>query len=211
MPNAGAMPPQAEKAYLRPMRTFIIYKPFGMLSQFTPEQHGQSTLADLDFNFPKDAYPLGRLDADSEGLLLLSSDKSLNLKLLHPSRKQAKTYWAQVEGQPTEAALEPLRRGMTLRIKGKDFACLPVEAGLLPAPPVLPERVPPIRQRLTVPDAWLWLRLNEGKNHQVRKMLAATGFPVLRLGRSAVAGFELGKGILEGAQPGQVWEVRLRL
>jgi 23S rRNA pseudouridine2457 synthase len=182
-----------------PFQTYKIYKPYGMLSQFTVEVAGQQTLADLPFLFPKDVYPVGRLDADSEGLLLLTNDRRLNDQLLHPKRQHQKTYWAQVEGIPDQAALESLERGVRITVNGKPYQTAPAQAVLLSEPPILPERNPPIRVRKSVPDCWVALTLTEGKNRQVRKMCAAVGFPVLRLVRVAIGDIELGR-----MQPGEV-------
>jgi len=185
-------------------RYFLLYKPFGMLSQFSRETPEQRTLADLDVVFPKDVYPVGRLDADSEGLLLLTNDKSLNARLLNPRFEHPRTYWAQVEGIPDEAALEQLRAGVTIRIDGKSFQTRPAKVEVLTVQPELPERHPPVRFRKTVPDAWLELTLVEGKNRQVRRMCAAVGLPVLRLVRVAIGD------ILRGnMQPGEVREIDL--
>jgi 23S rRNA pseudouridine2457 synthase len=178
---------------------FVVFKPYGMLSQFTREIEGQSTLADLDFDFPGDVYPVGRLDADSEGLLLLTNDKSLNYKLLNPSSQHPRTYWAQVEGIPDEAALATLRKGLDIHINGKPHRTLPAKAKLLDPAPTLPQRNPPVRFRKTIPDSWLELTLTEGKNRQVRRMCAGVGFPVLRLVRA-----QIGSIGLEGMQPGEV-------
>lgn len=186
------------------MPHFLLYKPFGMLSQFTPDHPGQATLADLDFEFPKDAYPVGRLDADSEGLLLLTTDKSLNFKLLNPQNHISKTYWAQVEGLPMDADLEKLRRGVDIQINGKTHRTRPARVRLLTEAPDLPPRVPPVRFRKSVPDCWLEIMLTEGKNRQVRRMCAAAGFPVLRLVRVAIDQWRLGEGALVGMLPGEV-------
>lgn len=175
------------------MHYYLIYKPFGMLSQFTKEVPGQVTLADLDFTFPSDVYPVGRLDADSEGLLLLTNDKQLNQRLLNPKNQHPRTYWAQVEGIPTEAALEKLRTGVEISIDGKKHQTSPAKATHLTVTPELPERNPPIRFRKSVPDSWIELELTEGKNRQVRRMCAAVGLPVLRLVRVAIGKMQLGK------------------
>lgn len=180
---------------------FLLYKPYGMLSQFTREQPGQRVLGELH-HFPKDAYPLGRLDQDSEGLLIVTNDGRLNHLLLNPKHAHRRTYWAQVEGQPDEAALQQLREGVEIRAKGKSFRTLPASARLLMPPPALPERDPPIRYRKTVPDAWLELQLTEGKNRQVRRMCAAVGFPVLRLVRAQIVDLSL-----QGLMPGEVREL----
>jgi 23S rRNA pseudouridine2457 synthase len=183
-------------------KSFLIYKPHGYLSQFTPETPGQKTLGDL-YPFPPDVYPVGRLDQDSEGLLLLTSDKSLNKKLLDPSQKHPRAYWAQVEGVPTEEALQALRKGVTIRINGKDYRTLPARVRLLPEAPPLPERDPPIRFRKSIPTAWLEIELIEGKNRQVRRMCAKTGFPVLRLVRCRIGKLEIGS-----LTPGEVRELK---
>ena len=176
-----------------------------MLSQFSRETPTQVTLADLAFDFPKDVYPVGRLDADSEGLLLLTNDKTLNARLLNPRQAHARTYWAQVEGVPDPTALEKLHRGIPLQIDGKPFQTRPATARLLAEVPDLPERQPPVRFRKTVPDAWLELVLIEGKNRQVRRMCAAIGFPVLRLVR-----VQIGPWNLDGMVPGEVRELTAR-
>lgn len=168
---------------------FAVYKPFGYLSQFTPEVEGQKTLADLH-NFPKDVYAVGRLDKDSEGLLILSNDKSLTKTLLDPQNKKYKTYLVQVEGAPTDADLSPLRQGMKLRIRKKELYTQPAIATCI-APPVTEARTPPIRERKSIPDSWISLSITEGKYHQVRKMCAAIGFPVLRLIRVQVGEYRL--------------------
>jgi 23S rRNA pseudouridine2457 synthase len=162
------------------------HKPYGVLSQFTPDGSPHRTLA--EFGFPKNVYPLGRLDADSEGLLLLSDKPGLNSRLLDPEQGHTRTYWAQVERIPSPDALEKLSQG--LRIKERET--LPCRAWLLDPQPALPPRDPPIRYRKNVPDCWIGLELTEGKNRQVRKMTAAVGHPTLRLIRVKIGGLELG-------------------
>ena len=189
---------------MNPKYYFFLYKPYGVLSQFTPEQAGQRTLADLGYDFPPEVYPVGRLDADSEGLLLLTDDKTLNARLLSPKRHVAKTYWAQVEGAPGEADIEKLRRGVEIKVKGAAYRTRPARALLLAAPPELPPREPPVRFRKTVPDTWVEITLTEGKNRQARSMCAAIGFPVLRLVRVAFGPYRLGEGVLKGLLPGDV-------
>ncbi len=183
---------------------FIVYKPYGMLSQFTPDHPGQATLADLDFAFPNDVYPVGRLDADSEGLLLLTNDRSAANRLLHPDSHVPKTYLAQVEGIPTPEALERLRQGVSIRIKKKTYQTRPANVRLLESPPDLPPRHPPIRYRKHIPDRWIEITIDEGKNRQVRRMCAAVGFPVLRLVRIAFGKWHLDQAPLAGIQPGEV-------
>jgi len=163
---------------------FIVYKPYGMLSQFTKEgDHG--TLADL-YEFPKDIYPVGRLDSDSEGLLILSNDKKLNHVLLDPANHHERTYYVQVEGTMTKEACHALEKGVEISVDGKTYLTKPCKAELIDAPANIPARIPPIRVRKTVPDSWVSITLEEGKNRQVRKMTAAVGFPTLRLIRVAI-------------------------
>jgi len=162
------------------------HKPYGVLSQFTPEGSPARTLS--GFGFPKQVYPLGRLDADSEGLLLLSDEPGLNEKLLHPRHGHGRTYWAQVERIPTRESLDRLEQGVA--IQGRKT--LPCRASLLATPPDLPPRDPPIRFRKNVPDCWIALELTEGRNRQVRRMTAAIGHPTLRLIRVRIGGFDLG-------------------
>jgi len=173
-------------------RYYIINKPYGVLSQFTREVPEHRVLGDLH-DFPTDVYPVGRLDRDSEGLLILTNDRSLNEALLHPSQKHGRTYWAQVEGIPTEDALASLRLGITFRAKGKVHQSTAAVADLLTeeATKGVPPRTPPVRFRKSIPDRWLSLELTEGKNRQVRKMCAAVGFPVLRLLRVGIENLRL--------------------
>lgn len=165
------------------------HKPYGVLSQFTPEPGSRwRTLA--EFSFPKNVYPLGRLDADSEGLLLLSDEPGLNSRLLDPANAHRREYWVQVERIPTDEALAHLAGG-GLNIDG--HLSLPCSARrLAPAPTVAP-RDPPIRYRKNVPDCWIALELIEGKNRQVRRMTAAIGHPTLRLMRVRIGAFTLGE------------------
>lgn len=179
---------------------FLIYKPNLMLSQFSREGE-KMTLADLAFDFPADVYPVGRLDADSEGLLLLTNDKQLNHRLLNPKFRHNRTYYVQVEGALTDDACQKLSQGITISVDGKAYHTLPADARPL-IEPVLPERHPPIRYRASIPTSWLSISLHEGKNRQVRKMTAAVGFPTLRLVRWAIE--EL---TAEGMVPGQVREL----
>ena len=163
------------------------HKPYGVLSQFTPDHPGQRVLA--DFGFPPGVYPIGRLDADSEGLLLLSDEKDLVDRLLNPRHGHPRTYHAQVEGIPGKDALARLRKG-GLDLRGHRTA--PCQARVLDPAPAHPPRDPPIRVRLSIPDTWIELTLTEGKNRQVRRMTAAIGHPTLRLIRVAIGGFSLG-------------------
>jgi 23S rRNA pseudouridine2457 synthase len=161
------------------------HKPYGVISQFTPDGAGNRTLA--EFGFPQGVYPIGRLDADSEGLLLLSDEPDWNARLLHPHHAHPREYWAQVERVPAASALAQLQRGA--EIQGRKT--LPCRAWILEVQPDLPPRVPPIRFRKTVPTCWVALELIEGKNRQVRRMTAAIGHPTLRLIRVRIGRFAL--------------------
>ena len=165
------------------------HKPYGVLSQFNanPGEEGQRTLA--DFGFPAGCLPLGRLDMDSEGLLLFTDEKALENRLLNPRFKHRRRYLVLVEGQPDATALETLRSG-TLVIKG--HRCLPCRGKALKQAPPLPPRDPPVRTRKSIIDTWLRLELREGKNRQVRRMTAAVGHPTLRLLREGIGAFPLG-------------------
>ena len=171
--------------------TLVLFnKPYGVLSQFTPEGKWRAL---AEFIPVKDVYVAGRLDADSEGLLILTDDGKLQAKIADPQHKLGKTYWAQVEGLPDEAALDRLRTG----IKLSDFTALPAKVRRIEEPPGLWQREPPIRYRAAIPTAWLEIRISEGKNRQVRRMTAAIGYPVLRLIRAAI-----GAATLDGLAPG---------
>ncbi|GAA5119114.1 pseudouridine synthase [Luteolibacter yonseiensis] len=171
------------------------HKPYGVLCQFTPDQPGQKTLA--DFGFPPGVYPVGRLDMDSEGLLLLSDEAGFNNRLLDPKTAHPRTYLAQVEGIPTPDAVARLARG---GIAIQDYRTRPCKARLLDPGPDVPPRDPPVRFRQSIPTSWLELQLIEGKNRQVRRMTAAVGFPTLRLIRVRI-------GQLDGGHlPAGAWE-----
>jgi len=161
-------------------------KPFGVISQFTPDGSRHRTLS--EFGFPKGVYPVGRLDAESEGLLLLSDEAALNERLLHPRHGHRRVYLALVERIPDAAALEKLGRGVVIG----GHKTLPCRVRLPDPQPAVPPRDPPVRFRKTVPDAWIELELVEGKNHQVRRMTAAVGHPTLRLIRIRIGDFDLG-------------------
>ena len=181
-------------------RIVLLYKPYGTVSQFT-ESEGKATLA--KYSLPSGIYPAGRLDHDSEGLLLLTDDGGLNHRLTDPKKGHPRTYWVQVERVPDEAALEKLRRGVELA-DGKTLPCL---AKRLEGEPDLPPRDPPIRHRLNVPTCWIELTLTEGRNRQVRRMTAAVGHPTLRLVRSGI-----GRLTLKGLEPGKWrWVDRLEV
>lgn len=161
-------------------------KPYGVLSQFTPDGSPNRTMA--EFGFPKGVYAIGRLDADSEGLILLSDEPGLNTRLLHPTRGHDRCYWVQVEKIPSPESLRQLERGVEIQ----GYRTLPCKAWLLDPQPEVPPRDPPIRVRKSVPDRWVAMELVEGKNRQVRRMTAAVGHPTLRLMRVRIGRFELG-------------------
>lgn len=173
------------------MSTLIVFnKPYGVLCQFTREGDRPAL---KDYIGVPGVYPAGRLDTDSEGLLILTDDGRWQARIAEPRGKMPKTYWAQVEGVPDEPALEQLRRGIDLG----DFVSLPAEARSIPEPAGLWPRTPPIRYRAQIPTSWLEIVINEGKNRQVRRMTAKVGYPTLRLVRARI-----GPWALDGLQPG---------
>lgn len=177
------------------MDYFLIYKPFQVLSQFTSTE-GKLCLKDI-LHVPTDVYPVGRLDYDSEGLLLITNDKSINQQLLNPIFAHQRTYWVQVDGAITPDALAQLSKGVSINVEGKMYTTKPTRLELLPESLQLPDRNPPIRFRKNIPTSWVAIQVTEGKNRQVRKMFAQVGFPVLRLIRA-----KLGKYSIQGMQPG---------
>jgi 23S rRNA pseudouridine2457 synthase len=166
-------------------RVLIFHKPYGVLSKFSGGTAETRTLA--EFIPVKDVYPVGRLDADSEGLLLLTDDGALQHRLSDPRFGHPRTYQAQVEGNPSEDALQALRAGVVIQ----DYRTRPAKARILAEDPPFPPRDPPIRVRKSIPTAWLELTLTEGKNRQVRRMTAAVGLPTLRLIRVAIGDVRL--------------------
>lgn len=182
------------------LRYFIFYKPFQVLCQFSKEGE-KKTLADFFPNLPKDVYPVGRLDYDSEGLLLLTNDKQLTHHLIEPKYKHQKTYRVQVEGTITKEAIAQLQQGVTINVNGKQHKTLPAKATLIFNPNV-PERMPPIRIRQHIPTSWIELTITEGKNRQVRRMTAAVGFPTLRLIRHSIGSYTI-----NGMMPGMIKEI----
>ncbi len=181
------------------------YKPFKVLSQFSPEGD-KETLAHYLKGIAKDIYPIGRLDYDSEGLLLLTNDKSLIHRLTEPKFEHEKTYWVQVEGEVTDEAMKQLRKGVEIKHNGKAYQTKAAVVKKFSEPPTVPDRNPPIRYRANIPTSWLSLTISEGKNRQVRKMTAAVGFPTLRLIRYSIEQLTI-----EGIQPGDYLEYDERI
>lgn len=177
-------------------RIILFNKPYGVLTQFTDKEERQ-TLS--DYIEIKDVYPAGRLDRDSEGLLVLTDDPALRHKIMHPRFKLPKSYWVQVEGQPDTAALKELKMGVMLN----DGLTKPAEVDIIQAPDIW-ERTPPIRFRAAIPTTWLKITITEGRNRQVRRMTAKVGYPTLRLIR-----IEIGKWKLGDLKPGEWLEQKL--
>jgi len=169
---------------------YKLYKPFNVLSQFTPVIPGQVCLNDI-IDVAKDIYPVGRLDKDSEGLLILSNDPELNNWLLNPNSNKSKIYWVQLEGEISEEAIAELLIGIEIRVKGNDHFVKAKKLDKIPTEPHLPERNPPIRYRANIPTSWCAIEISEGKNRQVRRMFAKVNFPVLRLVRAQIEGITI--------------------
>lgn len=169
---------------------YAVFKPYDMLSQFSGEPTDR-LLGDLHV-FPKDVYPVGRLDKDSEGLLLLTNDNRFKTTLLSPISKISKTYLVQVDGEITQDAVDKLSDGtITIKHNGKEHQVLPAECRIVDPPAELPDRSIPIRYRKNIPTSWIELTITEGKNRQVRKMTAAVGFPTLRLIRIGIGKYRI--------------------
>jgi 23S rRNA pseudouridine2457 synthase len=182
------------------LRYYLIYKPYQVLTQFSREGN-KASLAD-HFKVPRDVYPVGRLDYDSEGLLILTNDTSLNHRLLNPRFAHEREYWVQVDGAITADALEQLQKGVQIAVDGKAYTTRRCQASFFDGEPAVPPRNPPIRFRKQIPAPWIRLVLQEGKNRQVRKMTAAIGFPTLRLIR-----YRISAATLEGLGPGEMREL----
>lgn len=183
------------------MNYYIIYKPYKMISQFTSSHKKKKCLGELGFTFPKDVYPLGRLDENSEGLLILTNDKNLNYRLLKPEFEHKRVYLVQLQGIITNEALKELETGVTIALDAGPYLTKSCKAKLVKAPANLPLRGHPVSDRL--PTSWIELTLTEGKFHQVRKMTAGVGFPCLRLIRIAIEDIRL-----ENMQPNDVRELK---
>jgi 23S rRNA pseudouridine2457 synthase len=188
------------KACILSLRYFIVYKPYEVLTRFGKEGD-KAVLSDF-FDVPRDVYPVGRLDYDSEGLLILTNDKSLNHRLLDPRHAHEREYWVQVDGAVTDAAIRQLKTGVNIRVDGKDYRVKALDTEIFPHDPVVPDRHPPIRFRKLIPAPWIRIVLKEGKNRQVRRMTAAVGFPTLRLIRYRIEGLDV-----SGMQPGDMAEL----
>ena len=173
-------------------KIILFNKPFGVLTQFT-DSEGRKTLA--NFIKEKGVYAAGRLDKDSEGLLVLTDDGKLQHRIAHPKKKMSKTYWVQVEGEPEESALENMRQGLEL----KDGMTKAAKVRRIDEPYLLWDRDPPVRYRKTIPDSWLEITISEGKNRQVRRMTAAIGYPTLRLIR-----YRVGSWTIDGLGSGEL-------
>ncbi len=173
---------------------YVIYKPFRVLSQFTA-QDGKLTLNDL-YQLPKDVYSVGRLDYDSEGMLVLTNDNYLKTKVINPKSKCRKTYFAQVEGQVNNESINSLCSGVDININGQIHRTLAADVSIMEEPD-LPERIPAIRYRANIPTTWLKITISEGKNRQVRKMTASVGYPTLRLIRYSIEELNI-KGFISG-------------
>jgi 23S rRNA pseudouridine2457 synthase len=171
------------------LRYFIVYKPYQTLSQFTSALN-KKTLADY-FSVPKNIYPVGRLDEDSEGLLILTNDKKLNHHLLNPENEHDREYWVQVEGEITNDAVMQMQQGLQLNIKNKTSQTKTSIVTIFNKDPEVRDRIPPIRYRANIATSWIKIILKEGKNRQIRKMTAKVGFPTLRLIRVRIVDIEL--------------------
>jgi 23S rRNA pseudouridine2457 synthase len=179
---------------------FIVHKPFNTLSQFSASD-GKKTLKDF-FDIPLNAYPVGRLDYDSEGLLIITDDKKLNHYLLNPQHHHEREYWVQVEGDISQQQINILQNGVDINVNGKLYHTKKCAVEKFMHPPQVSIRNPPIRFRKSVPDSWIKIILTEGKNRQVRKMTAAVGYPTLRLIR-----YRIEKVTLQNLQPGEMKKI----
>lgn len=185
-------------------RYFIVYKPYLVLSQFS-KHAGKQTLSDY-FKVPEDVYPVGRLDEDSEGLLILTNDKKLNHRLLNPAFAHEREYFVQVDGAITEEARIKMEHGVEINLDGRLYLTKPCSVSIFKEDPDVPPRIPPIRFRKNIPTTWIKIFLTEGKNRQVRKMTAKVGFATLRLLRYRIKNVEL-----DNLKPGELIELSEQL
>jgi 23S rRNA pseudouridine2457 synthase len=183
------------------MKYYIIYKPYKFISQFTSSHGKKNCLGDMGYNFPKNVYPLGRLDENSEGLLILTDDKALNHRLLNPQFEHKRIYRVQLQGIITNEAIKKMESGVEIAQNSGTYLTKPCKVKITQKPENLPPRGHPISERL--PTSWIELTLTEGKFHQVRKMTAGVGFPCLRLIRIAIENMQL-----ENMQPAEVREMK---
>jgi 23S rRNA pseudouridine2457 synthase len=184
------------------LKYYVFYKPFNVLNQFSKERPEHVTLADF-LPISKDIYPVGRLDKDSEGLLIMTNDTSLNAALLSPSKKHKRSYFVQLDNDITDKAIQQVAYGVQIKLDSGIYTTNSCIVKKLQKPPVLPERNPPVRFRQNIPTSWALIELTEGKNRQVRKMFAAVGFPVLRLVRVQIEDLKIGK-----LEPGKYFEIK---
>lgn len=190
------------KSNISAHKYYILYKPYNVLNQFTKERPEHITLADF-LHVDKDVYPVGRLDKDSEGLVLLTNDKSLNSQVLNPAFGHSRTYFVQVDGDITPEAIDKASAGVMIKLDSGPYKTQPCTIKKLSKAPAIPERNPPVRFRKLIPTSWIKIELKEGKNRQIRKMMAGVGFPVLRLVRVQMEELRLGK-----LQPGEYAEIQ---
>jgi len=187
---------------LASLKYYVFYKPYNVLNQFSKERPEHITLADF-LKVQNDVYPIGRLDKDSEGLLVLTNDKSLNSRLLSPTKGHVRVYLVEVDGDISQEALSKINSGVDISIEKGPYRTKSCHVKKLPKEPSLPERNPPVRFRKNIPTSWIKIELTEGKNRQVRKMCAAVGFPVLRLVRVQIGQLKIGK-----LDPGKYYEIK---
>jgi len=183
------------------IKYFVFYKPYNVLNQFTKERPEHVTLADF-LKVEKDIYPVGRLDKDSEGLIILTNDSMLNNLLLSPGFAHSRTYFVQVDNDITQKAIDQVASGVDIKLETSIYRTKPCEVKKLPKEPALPDRNPPVRFRQNIPTSWVKIELKEGKNRQIRKMFAKVGFPVLRLIRIQIEDLRIGK-----LEPGEYIEM----
>lgn len=194
------------------LKYYILNKPFGYQSQFSGDEHLNlmNLVEENNLQIPKDIYPVGRLDKDSEGLLILTNDKKLHTYLLNPKHQHKRSYWAQVDKEITQQAITDLQKGVTIRINKKAYLTKRAKATIINEPAKLWERNLPVRFRANIPSSWLNITLIEGKNRQVRKMTAKVGFPTLRLVRNSIESlnvWEVKNGAIKAISKADIYEL----